>query len=118
HRHRAIARHLPGSTQRSRRHFRGNTMSIAPTPYLTAGYAPELELQISKTRPGMAHFADTGPCGTTCGECAHFGYLRQPRNRTGTRAGCAEFHRLTDKHGPVIADTTPSCRYFQHKAAP
>jgi hypothetical protein len=89
------------------------------TPYLTKGYSDVVEHQIATTRPGMAHFANTGPFGTTCGECVHLGYSKTGRTfrADGTVKAkhvqaCAKFHELTGKHGAVLPTNTPSCRHF------
>ena len=88
--------------------------------HLTQGYAPELAAQIRQSRPGMAHFAATGPFGATCGECLHFGSWKQIRgaagnvvNTTRVKGGCAKFLALTGKHGPALPPNTPACRYFE-----
>jgi hypothetical protein len=87
---------------------------IMRTPHLTTGYDPTLTAQIAKTRPGMAHWAASGPFGRTCGDCDHLGYWRKVQNAAGnivsTRRcrGCAKFFALTGRHGPVV----PKCRYF------
>ena len=94
------------------------------TSHLTSGYAPELTAQIRQTRPGQAHFANSGPFGATCGECVHLGYWKQARNAAGeivntTRVkGCAKFHALTGKHGPALPPGTPACKYFERTDAP
>ena len=91
------------------------------TFHLTPGYAPNLEAQMRATRPGQAHWAGSGPPGTTCGECAHLGYFRKHQNgsgdtvRTHRVGGCAKFHELTQKHGPAVAKGAPACKYFQPK---
>jgi len=91
------------------------------TPYLTKGYSDVVEHQIRATRPGMAHFAHSGPFATTCGECVHLGYFKIKRTTSGDAVktqhvrACAKFHRLTGKHGAVLPANTPSCRYFERK---
>ena len=89
---------------------------------LTQAYEPVLARQISLTAPGMAHFAATGPFGTTCSDCASFGYRRQIRNKAGDviatklrRRGCRKFWELTGKHGPEIPGRTESCRHFERR---
>jgi hypothetical protein len=89
------------------------------TPNLTKGYSEILEHQIRTTRPGQAHFANTGPFGTTCGECAFLGYFKTTRGfradgtvKTKHVRACAKFRELTGKHGAVLQVDTPSCRYF------
>jgi hypothetical protein len=76
-------------------------------------YGPE------DVRPGMAFFARTGPAGKTCGDCKHRGYHRTivAQNNQSTRTvktnACAEFNRLTGKHGPVVKDYWLACKYFE-----
>jgi hypothetical protein len=101
------------------------TASIKPlmTPGLTAGYADaELVRQIQKSVPGMAHFAATGPFGTQCKGCAHYGIHQQIHNQAGDtmktalrRGRCAAFHHLTGKLGPAVPPQTESCKYFEHR---
>ena len=90
-------------------------------PHRTTGYPAELDYQINTTHAGQAHFANTGPFGAVCGECAFLGYDRQHRNESGdsVRAthygGCKKFHELTGKHGPVVPKHAAACRYFERK---
>jgi hypothetical protein len=92
------------------------------TPGLTDGYDPELTRQIGKSLPGMAHFAATGPFGTSCALCAHLGYHKKVMNKSGDtvrttfrRDCCGKFHELTGRHGPPIEAGTESCRYFKRR---
>jgi hypothetical protein len=91
-------------------------------PFLTSR-CPEFDRKVAKTREGQAHFAGTGPDGATCGACHHLGYWRAVYNRVGDairttkHGGCAQFHNLTGKHGPVIPETTDACRYFEPKTS-
>ena len=89
---------------------------------MTSGYDAILTHQIRTTRPGMAHWANSGPFGATCGQCAHFGYWKQVRNAAGNIAkttringGCAKFLALTGKHGPAVPANAAACKYFQRK---
>jgi hypothetical protein len=92
---------------------------VKNTPHLTAGHASVLAAQIAKTKPGMAHFAATGPFGCTCGDCTHLGYWQQVRNKNGDtvgtrhRRGCAKFFALTGNPGPVVPRSTEACRHFE-----
>ena len=95
---------------------------IVKTAHLTHGFAPELERsKLLRSRPGMAHFAATGPFGATCGDCRFLGYWKQHRNgsdeiiRTSRAKGCGEFHRLTGRHGAALPEHTEACKYFQRK---
>jgi hypothetical protein len=89
--------------------------------YLSDGYSPELTAQMRATRPGQAHWAETGPIGKTCGDCAHLGYQRQHRNASGDlvkserTGGCQRYFQLTGKHGPVVPATAGACRHFESK---
>ena len=84
-----------------------------------------LAYQIRTTRPGMAHWANSGPFGATCGECAHFGCRKQVRDAAGNivsttrvKGGCAKFLALTGKHGPAVPPSTPACKYFERPDGP
>lgn len=92
------------------------------TSRLTQGYDAILARQISLSRPGMAHFAATGPFGTKCGGCAFYGYWRQIRNAAGNvvntkfrKGACGKYYELTHQHGPAVPADTESCRYLTAK---
>jgi hypothetical protein len=95
------------------------------TPGLTAGFADaELVRQIKKSVPGMAHFSATGPFGTACKDCAHYGLWQQIKNQAGDtvntvfhRGRCAKFRELTNNIGPALPPNTESCRHFQRRKA-
>jgi hypothetical protein len=69
----------------------------------------------------MAHFANSGPFGTVCGECAFLGYFKTRRTASGDAVktksvrACAKYHELSGKHGAVLPANTPSCRYFERR---
>ena len=71
------------------------------------------------TVPGMAFWADTGPFGTTCGNCRHKGYRRKVVSKAGEfvkmrpSQGCAKYWELTGIHGPAFDNRIPSCRYYE-----
>jgi hypothetical protein len=95
---------------------------LNPTPNLTRGYSETLEHQIRTSYPGMAHFANTGPFGAICAQCAHLGYHQQRRDAAGNlvnatfrRGGCKKFFELTGKHGPAVPPSASACKYFQPK---
>ena len=78
---------------------------------------PELEKKRSKTPPGMAFWAGTGPEGTTCRECLNYGndgyYSANSKNGSTLRPGpCAKFQSMMERRGPSIPYNTPSCKYF------
>jgi hypothetical protein len=75
------------------------------------------------THKGQASWGNGGPFGATCGECEYLGYFRQHRNSAGDNVkathhgGCAKYHELTGKHGPVVPAHSAACRYFERKAS-
>jgi hypothetical protein len=88
--------------------------------HLTAGYESVLTRQINLTKPGMAHFAASGPLGTVCAQCAFYGDWKQVHDAAGNvvetefRKGCCrKFHELTGTLGKAIPPNTESCRYFK-----
>ena len=78
-----------------------------------------LTQQIRVTHPGMAHWANSGPLGATCGDCVFLGYWRQYRNSSGDvidtrkQQGCAKYRQLTGIHGPAVPPSTAACRHFE-----
>jgi hypothetical protein len=75
-----------------------------------------------QVKPGMAHFANTGPAGTKCGSCAHRGYYK-PATRWNKKGNhweeyqqnvnsCGKYHKLTGKHGPPVGEDWASCKYY------
>jgi hypothetical protein len=89
---------------------------------LTQGHSDALEYQIHTTHPGQAHWANSGPFGATCGECAFLGYFRQHLNRSGDplkathHGGCEKFFQLTNRHGPVVPAHAAACKYFERRS--
>jgi len=63
-------------------------------------------------RPGMAYFAGSGPPGKRCGQCVHRTYFDSFNNR---KYGCAEFFRMTGRHGPAIGTFWSACKYFKER---
>jgi hypothetical protein len=52
-------------------------------------------------KAGMAHFANSGPFGETCGNCRHLSAGR-----------CAMFKKLTGRRGETISKKYAACKYF------
>lgn len=80
----------------------------------------------SDVKPGMAHFAGTGPYGKTCGSCIHRGYWRKGKDRVDPKThmieskqvkttGCKMFLVLTHKHGPPVFKDWPACKHYVEK---
>ena len=72
---------------------------------------PELQRRVYTTVPGMAHFAFTGPPGTTCGGCAHWQSV--PINAVSKC--CLKYRAMTPKVKAVqhIPKNQPSCMFFE-----
>jgi hypothetical protein len=69
---------------------------------------------------GMAYFPGTGPAGENCGRCQHYGVWRKANEGTNYErlywsGACAQFKRLTGKHGPPIGRENSACKYFEGK---
>ena len=72
------------------------------------------------TPPGMAHWAGTGPIGTTCRECSSWITSGRwsdagPGGSGEPLAGrCRAYKRLgmLKTFGPPISHATPSCKFF------
>lgn len=100
---------------------------------LTRAHDPKTAALIEASRPGMAHFAGTGPEGRTCRECIHwsrkwkdidhdesiksgdfkrdFGVLKPRR--------CRKFWRMTNhQRGKGLPHGTASCRHFDENPDP
>jgi hypothetical protein len=98
-----------------------SVMGIQPTANLTKMYADELERQAGLTYPGQAYFADSGPFGAICGECAFWTYRRAfldragNTTRTGRAPGCRKFLDLAGEHGPGVPKEAHACKYFERK---
>jgi len=80
----------------------------------------EVRADQAQTEPGMAHFSGTGPNGTTCGKCIHWGYKREAGKSKAMKSveACQKYHDLTGKHGPAIKAALPSCKYFEPPPKP
>jgi hypothetical protein len=93
-------------------------MKLDLTPNLTAVFSRELTGQIRGSHVGMAHFAGTGPAGTTCGGCVFLDDKlagKPGREHRIQQPGCRKYLRLTGRHGGAIPDNTPACKYFEGK---
>lgn len=80
--------------------------------------------QQRRTRPGMAYFANTGPIGKHCADCAFWGYHRERAEKYDPRIGqnvvrkyrhngCEKYRQMTGTHGPVISRDLAACKYFE-----
>ena len=79
---------------------------------LTQGlFEPEVELKWRATRPGMAHFAGTGPAETTCEDC-HCLNLTSGKSNNGR---CLKYEEITKRRGPSVDKWALACRYFARR---
>ena len=74
-------------------------MTLLVTPHLTAD--SDLDRKIAATHRGMAHWAGTGPDGTTCGACEHFKPQRNNSCGRQVRQGPAGGAEDARGHGQV-----------------
>jgi len=74
---------------------------------------PNFQYQRERTKPGMAHWAGTGPRGKTCGDCE---FLTKIQHGLGMSARCGRYHQMMGRWGTVkIPESTPSCKYYEAK---
>lgn len=71
----------------------------------------------SDARPGLAHFAGSGPAGKACADCVSRGYYRQSQSSDNTYRyqGCAKFKSMTGRSGPEVRPDNRACKYFEPK---
>lgn len=89
---------------------------------------PDFEAKRRRTQPGMAHFAGTGPQGSTCRECLFWTgcgvdsgyYAKNGKHSGGLKPRSCQKHRdlmRGDIGSPILHDTA-SCKYFSESVAP
>lgn len=67
----------------------------------------------SDAKPGMAHFAGSGPPGKTCKQCQHFGDVYDQHNDKYIDR-CQKYQQLMGgKVGARISDEYAACRHFE-----
>lgn len=89
---------------------------LTPAPFDTMARA---------THPGMAHFAGTGPHGSTCRECIFWNHQTHDyRSKNGKHRGvimpaiCKKYRALMHYEGPKIPDEAQACKYFEANPEP
>lgn len=91
--------------------------------HLTAGPVDTLA---RASYPGMAHFAGTGPHGSTCRECIFWEHgPHDYRAKNGKHRGlieparCRKYRAITLHQGDKIPDEAAACKYFdRNETAP
>lgn len=84
---------------------------------------PGLDRIRAITKPGMAHWASTGPDGTFCYQCKNFSLVEyySANSKHGDvlkPAPCSQYEKLTGEAGAPIAGNNQSCKYFVENPAP
>lgn len=102
-------------------------MGLVPSGLNLTTPDPGFESKRRATAPGMAHWAGSGPTGTTCRECAHWtgcggevGYYSKKGGGGGVikPRKCAQYRKMMTEAGPGVPHETPSCKYFAVNATP
>lgn len=79
------------------------------------------------TPAGMAHWAGTGPLGTTCRECRYWAATGKWTTEAGPAGGgnplpsrCRRYKQLgmVKVSGPPLPHDTPSCKHFEASPKP
>src|SRR5262249_14841299 len=76
--------------------------------HLTQVYDDKIVESFAASCEGMAHFAGTGPAGSRCVNCRHWGRGTSGRNRP-----CEKFIALTGIASKLVPETARACRYFR-----
>ena len=76
---------------------------------------PGLERAELQTAAGMAHWAGSGPEGSTCGKCRFYGYefVKSNGDHSFKRSACGKFYTMTRRHGGSLEDRQMGCKYFE-----
>lgn len=72
----------------------------------------EFNEMVRLTPSGMAHWATTGPKGTTCRECTNF---EKPEYKDDMLrvSKCRMYRVLSYREGKPVPHETPSCKFFE-----
>lgn len=87
--------------------------------------AAPIDVLARASYPGMAHFAGTGPRGSTCRECIFFDHgPHDYRSKNGKHRGliepakCKKYQQITMQAGAKIPDDAAACKYFDANPTP
>jgi hypothetical protein len=81
-------------------------MTVLKDRGLTKGPVDDLARQ---SFAGMAHFAGTGPTGSSCSKCQNWDFVNQ---KAGS-ARCKKYQNITGKPGSTVPDSARGCKYFE-----
>ncbi len=83
---------------------------------------PALDSARSRTVPGMAHWAGSGPKGKTCRQCLFWdncgadpGYYAKTGKHHGSikPRSCRKYQQMMNNiEGPAVPHTAAACKYF------
>lgn len=75
---------------------------------------PDLEQQVARTIPGMAHWAGSGPAGSSCGQCSYF--ITVSRG-LGSSTRCNKYSQMMNGRvgAKKLPPETAACKYFEQK---
>lgn len=88
------------------------------TSFLTKPHDELTQQRYKDSHAGMAHWAGTGPEGTTCRQCQHAydfdRYSKSHKTMAGRlrNARCRRYQGMTGRKGNKFDPNTASCRFF------
>lgn len=88
--------------------------------HLTRPQGEALAVMQAATKPGMAHWALSGPEGALCHQCKHWATAPNSRYRRSNGVLCArrcrQFTKMNRANlggaGPAVEPDTQACKYF------
>lgn len=87
-------------------------MQLTLTPGMT-GSDWDITQKAEASYEGMAHFADTGPEGKICHDCAHWGAGHKSRPIATRQSGCHKWVELMKAQPKFFPGLTAACRWFE-----
>jgi len=66
----------------------------------------------SRTPPGMAHWAGTGPAGEQCMRCSHYAKGRALAAGGRSQGHCRKYAEMMDGSIVKFSEHTPACKHF------
>ena len=81
--------------------------------------ATPFDTNVRASYPGMAHFARTGPQGSTCRECSNWKHDKWDyHSKSGKHHGlikpasCRKYREIIGVEGARVPDDAQACKYF------
>lgn len=86
--------------------------------------AAPIDVLARASYPGMAHFAGTGPHGSTCRECIFWAHGPHDYRAKGGKyrgliepATCKKYQQIVMQQGSKVPDDAAACKYFDRNEA-